>query len=217
MKKHTIILLIFLLNSFINFCQFGISGGTTFLKPFGAESIYPGFHLMGELNNDDVTTLYARLSFLPSKKNKSEIDIYALDINNPEYSKKINSEEKFNFTTVEFGKRYYFGEGFESGFGVYGGSFLSLNFNKIKYRTDSFDTTSYYSTVPNNNQTGSIVGLGMGLNGGIKNSFQFGTLYFDIGLNYALLAIKSPNLSTIPNNYSSLLFSFNLGYRKNLY
>jgi hypothetical protein len=117
---------------------------------------------------------------------------------------------------LEFGKRYYFGDGYESGFGFYGGSNLSIVFNKVRYDLDEYDKELYDSAM-DEDEIGSIVGLAFGLNGGIKNSFYFGTIFLDAGINYSIFAIKSPNLSSTPTNYSSLFFAFNLGIRKDFY
>ncbi|MGV3631624.1 MAG: hypothetical protein ACO1O6_10465 [Bacteroidota bacterium] len=210
---------IFLAGSFTFpfFSQFSISGGPSLLKPFGIRSTYPGFHLSAEFNDDDVTTLYGRFSFFPSQKGQStQVILTAYDFNTQPFQMQINSTEKYNYSVLEFGKRYYFGDGYESGFGFYGGSNLNIVFNKVRYDLDEYDKEKYDAGV-NEDEVGSIIGFAFGLNGGIKNSFYFGTLFLDAGINYSIFAIKSPNLVNTPGNYSSLFFAFNFGIRKDFY
>ncbi len=199
------------------FSQFSLSGGPSLIKPFWIRGVYPGFHITGELNDDDVNTIYGRLSFFPSQKGAtSQVILTAYDFNTVPFQKQINSTEKYNYTVLEFGKRYYFGDGYESGFGFYGGTNFNVVFNKVSYELEDYDKTLYDSGI-GEDENGSIVGFALGLNGGIKNSFYFGTIFLDAGLNYSIFAVKSPNLSGTPGNYSSLFFAFNVGIRKDFY
>lgn len=199
------------------FSQLSVSAGPSLLKPFGIPSLYPGFHLSAEFNDDDVNTIYGRFSFFPSRKGETGLaTLTAYDQNTTPFLTQVDSEEKYNYSVLEFGKRFYFGDGYESGFGFYGGSNLSIVFNKIRYELDDYDKTLYESSI-DEDEVGSIVGMAFGLNGGIKNSFYFGTIFLDAGINYSIFAIKSPNLSNTPANYSSLFFAFNLGIRKDFY
>ncbi|MCE3294462.1 MAG: hypothetical protein K0R65_176 [Crocinitomicaceae bacterium] len=203
--------------TFSFFSQFSVSAGPSLLKPFGIPAAYPGFHISGEFNDDDANTLYARFSFTPYKKgDQDSAVILAYDMNTSPFVAQVGSREKYNYTVLEFGKRYYFGDGYESGFGFYGGSNLNIVFNKVRYELDDYNKSLYY-TENDVEQTGSIVGFALGLNGGIKNSFYFGTIYLDAGINYSLLAIKSQNLQTVPTNYSNLFFALNIGIRKDFY
>ena len=88
--------------------------------------------------------------------------------------------------------------------------------NKLRYELDDYDEKLYYSET-DVERPASIIGFALGLNGGIKNSFYFGTLYLDAGLNYSLIAIKSPNMNDVPSNYSNIFFGINIGIRKDFY
>ena len=219
MKKYFFLLTILTCISSFSFSQYSVSAGPTFIRPFGYQGIYPGLHIGVELNDDDFQTLYGRFSFLPYKSGDSTSSVVqGIDINTNPYTVPVSLTERYNYSMLEFGKRYYFGDGYESGFGFYGGSTINLIFNSIKYRVGEYDKTKYFSSF-DESQKGSIVSFGLGLNGGIKNSFSFGTLFFDAGLSYSLLQIGSPNLNSLPTpeSYRSLLFTFNLGFRKDFY
>jgi hypothetical protein len=213
---------IFLLTLFIaslnlTFTQFSITAGSTILKPFGIQGTHFGFNLSGEFAVDDLSTYYARLTFLPSKTvSSSSILVSGKDFDVNPFSIEVDTYEKLNYSILEFGKRYYFGEGYENGFAAYGGSSLNIIFNKVSLEIDEFDETKYQTTFSSEN-TGTIATMGFGLNGGIKNSFNFGTLSFDAGMNYSLFGIASNSVAQNFNNVSSLYFVFNLGFRKYLY
>lgn len=199
------------------FSQLSVSLGPSMIKPFGVRSVYPGFHVSAEFNDDDINTIYGRFSFTPSRKGESTpIVLTAHDFNTVPFQTQVNSTERYNYSVLEFGKRYYFGDGYESGFGFYGGSNLSIVFNKVRYELDDYDEDKYSSSV-DEDEVGTVIGLAFGLNAGIKNSFYFGTLFFDTGINYSIFALKSPNMSGTPSNYSSLFFAFNLGIRRDFY
>jgi hypothetical protein len=223
--KKIVIALVFFLNAYLLSAQFGISAGTTFIKPFGLKGIFPGFHIGGEYVNDEHSTLFARIAFSPSKQGITYDNLaYTVGKNgfvNP-YSFSLESTERMNFTTIEAGKRYYFGNGYDNGFSFYGGSMINLTFNKVKYDIEEFDEDKYdlylgAEKFRKEELMGNIFSLAFGLNAGIKNSFYFGTLYFDIGMNYAIFAMPSNEIASTSSQYRNLYFNFNLGFRKDFY
>jgi hypothetical protein len=215
--KYFLALSSVVLFSFFHQAQFSVSVGPSFIKPFGQNGIYSGLHLSGEFAVDDLSSFYGRFIFMPSKKGESTTTVVtAKDFNTSPPVLEINSTEKFNYSVLEFGKRYYFGEGYESGFSFYGGSNINLIFNKVSFELDDYDKAKY-ETTSGSEPFGSIVSLGFGLNGGLKHSFTFGTLYFDTGLNYNLLGLPSNATAQNSNMYANLFFNFNFGFRKYLY
>ncbi|MES2587348.1 MAG: hypothetical protein V4622_00125 [Bacteroidota bacterium] len=217
MKNFLVIIFALSFFSQKSFSQFSFSAGPSLIKPFGIQKAYPGFHLGAEFSNDDVTTMYARFSFMPAQKGTpTTLYVTGVDFNVDPYNIEVSSTEKFNYSMLEFGKRYYFGEGYESGFGVYGGSNMSVVFNKVKNELGDYDHSKYQSPTTGED-FGTIIGLALGLNAGVKNSFYFGTLYFDAGLNYKLLALGSNATANNSTQYTSLFFTFNFGIRKDFY
>jgi hypothetical protein len=121
-----------------------------------------------------------------------------------------------NYTIIEGGTRYYIGDGYDSGFGAYGGGNVSALFNTIKRTYGDYDQ-SLYQLNTTEVAKGSIFNVGFGLCGGVKNTFAgIGTLYFDAGFSYLILSIPSSN-SISTNMYTPLLFTFNFGFRKEFY
>jgi hypothetical protein len=199
--------------------QYSISVGPSMVKPFGDTLVYPGFHVGAEFGNDDVQTLFVRFSHMPNKKAGTQsFSVVAIGETTVPFQQELVAEERYNYSVLEFGKRYYFGDGYESGFGLYGSSNMSLLFNTVSIRYEDYDKTKYQMQNTNNVETkGSIVSLAFGLNGGVKNSFSFGTLYFDAGLNYSIFAIPSNALAGNSSSFRGLNFAFNLGIRKDFY
>ena len=154
---------------------------------------------------------------MPSQKSFSDSVLVSSisGLDNP-YNLLVENVEKFTYSVLEFGKRYYFGDGYESGFGVYGGSNFALVFNKVQFEVDDYDKTKYQNLNSETN-IGSVVGFALGLNGGLKNSFTFGTVFLDAGLSYKLLAIPSNTIAAGSTQYSNLYFTLNLGIRKDFY
>lgn len=199
--------------------QMSVMLGPSMIKSFGTTGVYPGFHVGLEMVQDDVQTYYARLAFAPSRTFESTNGAVAIakDFNTIPYSIQLAGQERFNITSIEVGKRYYFGEGFDSGFSPYGGTNVQGIFNKVRKSYDDFDKDKYTLEDNSEGTVGSIFGIYVGLSGGVKKSFYFGTLYFDAGLSYALFAVPSNNVASTSENYRSLLFNFNLGFRKDFY
>lgn len=216
MKKLFLSSILFCVFASFSFGQFSINAGPSFIKPFGIKKIYPGLNFGFELSNDDVQTIYARFTFAPARIGDSiSTSAVAYDFNTNPYQIQVMGVEKYNYSMLEFGKRYYFGDGYEAGFGIYGGSSMSLIFNKVTYRLDDYDKTTYQSSF-DEGTSNSIVSLAFGLDGGVKYSMHFGTIFFDAGINYALFGLQS-NSSAPTNSYSNLLFNINLGIRKDFY
>ena len=123
-----------------------------------------------------------------------------------------------NYSVIEGGTRYYWGDGYDAGFGLYGGSSMSVIFNSIKRNYDDYDEVKY-EMADTELPKGSIFNVGVGLGGGVKNTFAgIGTLYFDMNFSYLILSLPSNNTaSQVGDMYSPLLFNFAVGFRKELY
>jgi len=198
--------------------QVAVGGGASLLKSFGSTPAYGGMHLLVEVPTDDQTSYYGKLGiFLKNKQDDGTVSVEAID---PSVTfpviQVINKMETFNYTTLEGGRRYYFGNGYDYGFSAYGGTHFMLAFNRVTQSTDAFDDTKY--RLPDGAETqGNIFNLALGLSGGVKNTFTFGTLYFDVSLDYFLASIPSNSVAQNTGMYSPLLFTFSLGYKKDIF
>ena len=219
MKNILILLFAFLIVSKAH-AQFGINGGTSVLLAFGVPKPYVGLHLGAEIPRDDQVSIYGRLSLYSKQKtaDKAQTYVEAIDVNNTFPSvQTVMYSTSMNYTMIEGGNRFYIGEGYDSGFGAYGGGVLLMIFNSVKRDYDEFDETKYRIS-PNEPRKGSIFNLGFGLGGGIKNTFAgVGTFYLDANFSYLILSTASNATASMSPFYKPLLFSFNLGFRKDLY
>jgi hypothetical protein len=220
MKKGFLLLFMMLNFACIN-AQVGVSGGMSVLKAFGVPKPYAGLHLGVEIPRDDQVSFYGRLSaYLPNQEESNGTNyvfVTARDFSTVPYQKQVYYTSQMNYTCLEGGTRYYIGDGYDSGFGAYGGSNFSVIFNSVKRKYDEFDEVKY-ALDPNELPKGAIFNVGVGLSGGVKHTFAgIGTVYFDINFSYMLLSQPSNTTAQSTNSYSPLLFNFGLGFRRELY
>jgi hypothetical protein len=217
MKKSLIVAILSLFSG-LSLAQFGAAGGISVLKAFGIPKPYVGIHFGGEIPRDDQVSLYGRISFYGKQEDptKNFTNVNAIDPLTFPSSKNVIYQNAMNYTIIEGGTRYYIGDGYDSGFGAYGGGNVSALFNTIKRKYGDYDQ-SLYQLNTTEMAKGSIFNIGFGLVGGLKNTFAgIGTLYFDAGFSYLILSIPSSNnIST--NMYTPLIFTFNFGFRKEFY
>jgi hypothetical protein len=199
--------------------QVGLSGGFNILKGFGTPKPYVGMHLGVEIPRDDANSIFGRVSFYGKQREEFKSTTYVTAINpstNP-YSLNVGYQSSMNYTILEGGNRYYIGDGYDSGFGGYGGGSVMLIFNSVKRNYDDYDQTLY--TLPTTElPKGSIFNLGFGLNGGLKYTFAgIGSIYSDASFAYMILGQASNATASNTTLYSNLIFTFNVGFRKELY
>ena len=210
-------------SSFISSSQVGIYGGFSTLKPFGVPSAYFGGHLGFESPRDDESSFYLRAAFYAKRKLDPLMSIpltYSLvPLKDTDPFSSVSGYSTFNYTTIDGGYRYYILDGYESGFALYGGTNVMGVINKVKLKLDDFDTDKY--RLDNSTQiNGTILSMGAGLSGGAKYTLAgVCTFYIDATMDYLFALIPSNQLAV--NQFSSfgsqILFSVNLGVRKDLY
>jgi hypothetical protein len=218
MKAILSILFIGLFSS-ISFGQAAFGGGVSVLKAFGVKAPFVGAHILAEFPSDEYVSYYGKVSFYGKQSGKN-FPIYAdaISINTYPSLLEVDTKTTFNYTTIEGGRRLYFGNGYDFGFAAYGGTHLMAVFNSSKVAIGDYDK-SLYRLQTGQEEKGSVFSLAFGLSGGVKNDFSWGTLYFEASFDYAILAF--PSNQTAINGYdqfgSPLLFTFALGYKKNLF
>ena len=217
--RNILLTLVAIMQLSILSAQFGLSGGLNTILAFGAPKPYFGFHIGGEIPRDDAVTFYGRLSTYIGNEDATADSVYAEAIDpltNP-YLQTVYYTSKMNYTILEGGTRYYLGDGYDSGFGLYGGSNFSLMLNSVKRKYGDYDQVKY--ALPSNEvPKGMIFNIGVGLSGGIKNTFAgIGTVYFDINFTYLLLSQPSNTTAQSTNLYRPLIFNFGLGFRRDIY
>jgi hypothetical protein len=205
--------------SSLSFAQFGVSIGPSIMRNFGAPKTNFGFHVQGELSENDEQSMFARLGFYPGRSAIGIDSIYLtpLDQNNFNYPY-AKFAPKTSFITLDGGYRTYIGDGYEFGFSAYGGTTLGLVYASVKMNLEDFDRTEY--KLPENfKQSYQYLGLAAGLSGGVKYGFPpIGTFYLDAGLKYVLLDVASDlNVFTYSTYIRQRLYvNVELGIRRDL-
>lgn len=220
--KNRILLLVLLMSVFGVNAQVGVGAGFSLLKGFGSTPAFPGMHIMVEVPRDDAVTFYGRFTTTLMSTEKPDGTNYtyavARDVSTNPYQIQVYYDSKINHNIIEGGTRYYFGEGYDSGFAGYGGGNFMLDINSVKRKYDDFDEVKY--EIPSTEYSkGSILSIGVGVAGGVKYTFAgIGSLYLDCGLSYLLLA--QPSNPTAQHGIGSLSrfnFLIGLGFRKEIY
>lgn len=193
--------------------QVSIIGGGSMLVGFGSGRPWGGLHIGAEIPRSDAISFYARYTyhFRNTDKDSLYFDIETVD---PDFGF-VSVSQHLGFTNMDYhilegGTRYYIGNGFDYGWGAYGGATVMLMFNTVKVRYEEPQLAS------NKTWNGTIFSIGVGVGGGVKYSMaRFGTLYLDTSLAYKILNQASQN-SISGALFSNLIFNFNLGVRKDI-
>jgi hypothetical protein len=225
MKKVFSSLIGVLLFSHFSISQISICAGTGILKGFTTEKSFFGLNAGIEMPRSNDITFYGRIGhyFARPEAQINSTFVTANDFTTIPYQLSVNYQSKMNYTTIEGGTRYYLGNDYDNGFSVYGGGNFMLYINSVKREYDKEDATGNYTweenyQLPSNEpDKGKIISIAMGLQGGIKYTIPAtGTFYFDVNGQYSIFGQASDNnIST--ELYSPLFFTFNVGFRKDLY
>ena len=204
------------------FAQFGIGGGLSGLYGFGSPKSFGGFHILAELPQDDEMSYFGKITYLFPRKDEASYPEYLTNINPMLSGQTFDMNYSMDYLLLEGGKRYYIGDGYESGLAGYGSSNIVVILNTVKKNYSNPDySLADFNTATNSPDRGSIFSLGIGLNVGGKYTVPNlnGAFFADLGMNYLLL---QPMISNATANggaafFKSLFFNLNIGFRKNLY
>ena len=202
--------------------QFGIGGGLSGLYGFGSPKSFGGLNVILELPQDDEMTYFGKVTYLFPRQDDVTYSEYLNNNNSLLSGQSFDYNFTMDYLLLEGGKRFYIGDGYESGLAGYGSTNIILILNTVKKNFDYKEfNASDYNIETVSPERGSIFSLGLGLNFGGKYTVPSlnGAFYADLGLNYLLL---QPMISNATANggapfFKSLFFTFNVGFRKNLY
>ena len=223
-KKHFFLILLFsfLVGDF--FSQISANAGLGTLNGFGAKKTFFGFNLGLEYPKSNQTTIFGRIAYyIPRNTIDSTIsDVYAISVTTFPYSLPRNYIVSTGYLTIEGGTRYYLLNGYDNGFSIYGGSTILVCINKIKRNYADWNHPYNEANYENYGDTkGTILNLGVGLQGGLKYTFpSIGTFFCDLSGNYLIVRQANNDMVGESDNYpfnSAMLFTFNLGFRKDFY
>ena len=216
--------LFFLVFSFSLSGQLSLNGGIGSLKGFGVKKTFVGLNLGLEYPRSNQATLYGRISYYIPRNEDDSTQAYASAISTTTfpYTLQRNYTISTGYLTVEGGNRFYIINGYDNGFSFYGGSTVLLCVNNVKKKFADWDYPYDEADYQNyGDSKGTILNLGVGLQGGLKYTFpSFGTFFCDFSGNYLIIRQASNGMVNETTNYpfeSALLFTFNLGFRKDFY
>ena len=216
--------LFFLVFSFSLSGQLSLNGGIGSLNGFGVKKTFVGLNLGLEYPRSNQATLYGRISYyIPRNEDDSTLaSASAISTTTFPNTLQRNYTISTGYLTVEGGNRFYIINGYDNGFSFYGGSTVLLCVNNIKKKFADWDYPYNEADYQNyGDSKGTILNLGVGLQGGLKYTFPgSGTIFFDFSGNYLVVRKASNDVIYESTNYpfeSALLFTFNLGIRKDFY
>jgi hypothetical protein len=220
-KKYLFFILLVTFLASNLFSQLSLNGGLGTLNGFGVKKTFFGLNLGLEYPKSNQSTIYGRIAYYIPRNNEDSIkeNVYSTT---PPYSHIRNYIVSTGYLTVEGGTRSYLINGYDNGFSIYGGSTILICINKIKRNYEDWKYPENESDFENNGDTkGTILNLGVGLQGGLKYTFpSIGTFFCDFSGNYLIVRQPSNDLIYESENYpfnSAILFSFNIGFRKDFY
>ena len=222
-KYHFFILFVTFLASNL-FSQLSLNGGLGTLNGFGVKKTFFGLNLGLEYPKSNQTTIFGRIAYYIPRNEDDSTQAYASAISTTTfpYTLQRNYIVSTGYLTIEGGTRYYLLNGYDNGFSIYGGSTILVCVNKIKRNYGDWNYTYNEANYENyGDAKGTILNLGVGLQGGLKYTFpSIGTFFCDLSGNYLIIRQASNGVVNESTNYpfnSAMLFTFNLGFRKDFY
>jgi hypothetical protein len=223
-KKHLFFTLFVTFLASNLFSQLSLNGGLGTLNGFGVKKTFVGLNLGLEYPRSNQTTIYGRIAYYVPRNNIDSTQAYASAISTTTfpYTLPRNYTISTGYLTIEGGTRNYLINGYDNGFSVYGGSTILLCVNNIKKKFADWNYLYNEADYENyGDSKGTILNLGVGLQGGLKYTFpSIGSIFLDFSGNYLVIRQASNEMIGESTNYpfdSALLFTFNLGFRKDFY
>lgn len=208
-----LVVVVMLGKSTTSYSQMYFGGGVNLIKGFTVASPYLGFNLLGE-RMDDNRSLYANISMTLNQKEKEQY--FPMTSSQGFSDTTILGNLTYRYNSIELGRRNYFGNDLEFGFGYYLAEHVTISYNTVGISLSNYNSSNYHlpSTIPTK---GNILVVSVGGNAGMQYAFVRGILFGEIGFNYALLA--SPNNITAQNttSFSSINFNLLVGFKKTLH
>ncbi len=225
--KHLFIFATLALFGPYTYAQVAVGGGFSNMFQFGNSKPLLGANLFVEIPRNNEVTFYVRANYLAPQRFMGEATKFEALAINPATTPNmvpVNGilQNKSGYFIIDGGTRYYLLNGFDEGVSIYGGTNLGLVINTVNYgyQLDDYDKQNYSLDHYNLNDyrgKGTIIGMAIGFTGGVKYTVpKIGTFFFDVNPHLIMFAIPSAN--NLPSNhFKSLLFNFNIGFRKEFY
>jgi hypothetical protein len=205
----------------LSFCKgslfsqdFNIGGGFEIISPVNTGEKLVGLTAFADFADDSYVVKYLKLGFfLPKMNDNGFAYLEAVDpMHNPYYTT-TSLEQRMGTFMVEGGTKYFFINAYDDmGFALTAETKVRILVHSIKDKVGEYDPLVYKIDQSMNigqRQTALLAYIGLG--GGAKYSFSWGTIFSTVGLDLSVLGNLTPPI------YSPFLFSVQVGYRKDLY
>jgi len=221
MKKLLLLGLALVFGNLLN-AQVGIFGGTSIYKSALVKGFYTGIQLGAEVPRDDMVSFFGRVTATLPQVSTDTIRLEAIDPTTTFPGvKDVEAKFKNSVVNFQFGTRYYLGNGYDYGLSAYGGSIFEISAMTVRTSTtESYDESKYEFISTDSrpyDKRGSVFLVNLGLSAGVKYNFYFGLLYFDVTGSYNLIPVFTNDLSRDYGRASAINFTFNLGFRKDIF
>lgn len=223
MNKY--ILIFSFLASFTSFGQISVNGGASMLLGFGAPKPWGGFHLGINIPRDEDITFQVQYQYLFKQKLQEPL-IGVATAKDPfasPYNIQVDLTPSMDYHIISGGTRYYFINGYDYGFSLYGGGTFSLIFNSIRSKTTAYDADNYdLDEYSRDFEKAAFLNIAAGVSGGMKYSISnVGSVYLDVGLLYMVFSNDNKNGRVIQKMfeerlYNRVLLTFQVGFRRDI-
>ena len=139
--------------------------GLDAIKGFTVANPYAGMSLLLE-KQDDEHSIYARFCTTLNKKEKQESLSYL--INDYSIADSIIGNLTYRYNTLEIGRRNYYGNDLEFGFGFYTAEHVTISYNRVGININSPSNYSLPSSIP---ASGNVLSFAIGANAGVQYAF----------------------------------------------
>lgn len=221
MKRYISFFLLVLTFGFTRAQDWGLHAGYEMFSVFNNKTELHGITLGLDKPRSGFITPYGRISVFNTQKASLENvgSGNPFDFNDP-FIPAVQAESKVRTFSLEFGTKYYLGGAYDYGFsGLFFNSFRIL-LMPSSWELIDFDATKYEFQPINPSQSfSSSTGYALTTNfgGGLKYSFDWGSLYALGGLDLALIGDRLPPYFSGPEGFaSSLSYSVRIGFRRSL-
>jgi len=218
-----IIILFSLLSAFTGFSQISVNGGPSMLVGFGAPKPWGGFHVGIDIPKNEDVTFQIQYQYMFKQKSKDFFQGVATAKDGLTIPFNVQVNPSMDFHLISGGTRYYFINGYDYGFSLYGGGNFSIIFNSIRAKTTAFDEDKYeLDEFSSAYERASLINLAAGLSGGMKYSISnVGSIYLDLGLTYMIFSKDNKQGRVLQGMfdvglYNQLLLNFQIGFRRDI-
>ena len=193
---------------------FGYGGSFDILNPINSSYYLPGASFFAEIPRNETVVPYVKVGYyLPQRvDNPGGAILTAIDPMTNPYQTTTTLDTRINTFSLEGGTRYFLGNDYDIGLAAMLESKIRLLISPTREMVGDYDA-SVYQIDPNSTIGDRYTSLTLfiGFGGGVKYSQPWGTVFTMAGLDLYILGNAITPLT------SSMMFSMQVGFRRDLY